>query len=372
MEKILKNGLFVGSIAIGWVMVLALAGCKSGDTKDVGEREVEAKFLARLDINRQPLAIDSAEWDSALYFAVKRTARNFRADDFNSSTYEIADGQTSILPGAFESEPYTGRVIILGAAAGSEPRLFAQIYKGRLVNTATVRDDAGQRRTRVEFDSTGNAKLTEQWDANGTRIATVDHQAGTTTQPGGGVTNALPVNPNFPAQYLEFSQVEIRGWLVFDKKEMFFPYDGALVQFHDDAKKQLARVENFASGKPEGKVTWWHPNGQKHFEADYADGEPDGLATWWRSDGSIEHEAFWQDAKLARATTWDAAGAENGKVLNGNGTLVFLHPDGSKRQETTYTDGELSAERWWDKEGTELPKAPTFYRVERPRISASP
>jgi antitoxin component YwqK of YwqJK toxin-antitoxin module len=376
MKKILQFGCFASSVRFGAVvaMVAFLAGCQSDSAgKSVGNRTVEAKFLARLDINRQPLEMDSVEWGSALYFAVKPTARDLYAEDFNSSTYEITDGQTTILAGAFEPEPYTGRVIIKHAEANGAPRLLAQIREGRLVNTGTVTDAAGQRRTEIKYDERGNPKRTQEWDANGTLTASIDHQTGATTVPGGG-TPTPSTNPNLPAKYLEYSQVEIRGWLVFDKSEMFFPYDGALVGFHDKAKLQLARVENYSGGKPEGKVTWWHPNGQKHFEADYVDGEPDGLATWWRSDGSTEHEAFWQDAKpkLARATTWDLADAENGKVLNGNGTLVFLHPDGSKRQEAIYTDGALSDEHWWDEEGNALPNAPTFFRVERPRIPSAP
>jgi hypothetical protein len=376
MKKMLYFWCFASSARFGaaMAMVAFLAGCQSDSAgKSVGERVVEAKFLARLDTNRQPLEMDSGRWGSALYFAIKPTARDLYADDFNSSTYEITDGQTTILAGAFETEPYTGRVIIKHAEAKGTPRLLAQIRGGRLVNTGTITDAAGQRRTEIKYDERGNPKRTQEWDANGTLTASIDHQTETTTEPGGGTPTPTPsTNPNLPAKYLEFSQVEIRGWLVFDKSEMFFPYDGALVGFHDKAKLQLARVEHYSGGKPAGKITWWHPNGEKHYEANYVDGEPDGLATWTRSDGSTEHEAFWQDAKLARATTWDLADVENGKVLNGNGTLVFLHPDGSKRQEAIYADGELSDEHWWDEEGNALPNAPTFFRVERPLIPSAP
>ncbi len=378
MKKMPNDSWFAGSLRVGSfaavvAAMMALAGCQSDSAgKDVGERMVEAKFLARLDINRLPLDIDSAEWDSALYFAVKSTARDHYADDFNSSTYQIADGQTTILAGAFETEPFTGR-ITLNHGDGTE-HLLAHVFKGRLVNTATITDATGQRRTTIAYDDRGSAKQTQEWDANGTMTTSIDHQAGTTTDPVGGTpTPPTPTtNPNLPAKFLEFSQVEIRGWLVFDKSEMFFPYDGALVAFHDQAKKQLARVENFSGGKPVGKITWWHPNGQIHFEADYVDGEPEGLATWWRSDGSMEYQAFWHDAKLTRATTWDLAETENGKVLNGTGTLIFLHADGSKRQEAIYADGALSDEHWWDDEGNALPNAPTFFRVDRPRIQSTP
>ena len=367
MKILLKITRLAGSFCLGAMLVLG--GCKSNPESN---RVVEAKFLARLDINRQPLEMDSAEWGSALYFAVKPTARDHYADDFNSSTYQIADGQTTILAGAFETEPYSGRIIIKHADGAT--RLLAHINKGRLVHTATITDADGQRRTAIDYDDRGTAKHTQEWDTDGTLITSIDHQAGVTTpEPGDGTSpNTPPANSNLPEQYLEFSKVEIRGWLVFDKSEMFFPYDGALVAFHDKAKQQLARVENFSGGKPSGKVAWWHPNGQKHYEADYVDGEPDGLTTWWRSDGSTEHEAFWQDGTMVRATTWDAAEQENGKVLNGSGKLIFLHPDGSKRQEASYSDGVLSDESWWDEEGNTLPNAPTFFRVERPRIPAAP
>jgi hypothetical protein len=377
MKKILLFGCFASSVRFGAVvaMVAFLAGCQSDSAgKSVGNRTVEAKFLARLDINRQPLEMDSVEWGSALYFAVKPTARDLYAEDFSSSTYEITDGQTTILAGAFETEPYTGRVIIKHAEAKETPRLLAQIRGGRLVNTGTITDAAGQRRTEIKYDERGNPKRTQEWDTNGTLIASVDHQAGAITpEPGDGTSPNTPTaNPNLPEQYLEFGKVEIRGWLVFDKSEMFFPYDGALVAFHDKAKQQLARVEHFSRGKPSGKVAWWHPNGQKHYEADYVNGEPDGSATWWRSNGTEEYNATWQDGKLIGATTWDDAGQENGSAPNGNGTLIFLHADGSKRQEAVYTDGVLSDEHWWDEEGNELPKAHTLFRVERPRVPAAP
>jgi hypothetical protein len=379
MKKMLYFWCFASSARFGAAMVMVgfLAGCQSDSAgKSVGERVVEAKFLARLDTNRQPLEMDSGRWGSALYFAIKPTARDLYADDFNSSTYEITDGQTTILAGAFETEPYTGRVIIKHAEAKETPRLLAQIHGGRLVNTGTITDAAGQRRTEIKYDEGGNPKRTQEWDANGTLTASIDHQTETTTETtteteGGTPTPTSSTNPNLPAKYLEFSQVEIRGWLVFDKSEMCSPYDGALVAFHDKAKQQLARVENYSGGKPEGKSIWWHPNDQIHYKADYVNGEPEGLATWWRSDGTKEYEATWQDGNLIRATTWDAGGQENGKVLgkvlNGNGTLIFLHADGSKRLKAVYVDGALSDEHWWDEEGNVLPNAPTFFRVERPR-----
>ena len=361
MKILLKIAPLAGSFCLGAMLVLG--GCKSNPESN---RVVEAKFLARLDINRQPLEMDSAEWGSALYFAVKPTARDHYADDLNSSTYQIADGQTTILAGAFETEPYSGRIIIKHADGAA--RLLAHISKGRLVRTATITDADGQRRTAIDYNDRGTAKRTQEWDSNGTLIASVDHQAGTTTSEPG--PNTPPTNRNLPAEYLEFGKVEIRGWRVFEKTETHFAYQGFLVEFHDKAKQQLARVEYFVEGQPDGKVIWWHPNGQIHYEADYVNGEPEGLATWWRSDGTKEYEADWQNGKLNRATTWDAAGTENGKkVLNGNGTLIFLHADGSKRQEAVYADGVLSDEHWWDEEGNELPKAPILFRLARPRLA---
>jgi hypothetical protein len=370
MKKMLNFCCFskLSQFGIGAVLAVCMAGCSS-PPQSVGDRKVEAKFLARLDINRLPVEMDNIEWGTSLYFAIKPTARNLYAVDFNSSTYEITDGQTTILAGAYETEPYTGAVII-NHAEGEQPHLFAQILKGRLVNTATLTDAYGQRRAAIDYDR-GNPKRTQEWDANGTMTASIDHQAGTTTpEPGGGTsTNTPPTNPNLPAKYLEFGKVEIRGWRVFEKSETDEPYQGCLVEFHDKAKLQLARVEHFVGGQPDGKVTWWHPNGQKHYEADYVNGEPDGLAAWWRSDGSPEYEADWQDAKLARATTWDLAGDENGKVRNGSGKLKFWWPDGSRHLEASYSDGVLSDESWWDEEGNTLPKAPKLFRIERPLVA---
>ena len=121
MKKMMYFGCFASSARFGAVVVIAafLAGCKSDSAgKNVGERVLEAKFLTRLDKNRQLVEIDSPDWDEARYYAVKPTTHfvikpevRF-GDDFNSSTYQIADGQTIILAGAYETEPYTGRVII--------------------------------------------------------------------------------------------------------------------------------------------------------------------------------------------------------------------------------------------------------------------
>jgi len=375
MKKLLYFGCFAWPARFGAgavAVLLTVAGCQSGSKKSHfsrGYRDIEAQYLARLDINRQALPIDSPEWDSALYFAMKPNSRDYYADDFNSSTYQVADGKASLLPEAYEEEPYTGRVII--KHSNGDPHLVAYIRRGRFVETATVTDETGQQRTELKYDDRGTALKTQQWDANGTLVEVIDHQAGTTSVTPGG-PGTTPANPNLPAKFIEFDQVEVRGWLMYDKSEEFFSYTGAIVAFHDSAKTKLARVESYAQGIPEGKSTWWHANGQKQFEADYVQGEPDGLATWWRSDGSPEHEAFWQDGTLARATTWDTDGQENGKVLSGNGTLVFLHPDGTKRQETIYTDGKLTDEHWWDETGKELPNAPSFFRVERPRITQSP
>lgn len=371
MKNKLNFACFV-SFVPKWVVALGAVfwvGCQSSsDGEFKGAREVEAKHLARLDDRPanggQVLTIDSPDWGTALYYALKRTSRNLNDDDFNASTYQVANDVTTILPSAFEEEPFTGRVVV--KHENGKPRLMAYMRSGILVKTGTITDEEGQKRTAIDYDSSGRPVQTREWDANGTLISTVDHQPTTTT------TNTPPVapaNPNLPAEYKEFDAVEVRGWLVYEKTDMFFAYTGALVAFHDADRKNLARVEHYVDGKPEGKATWWHANGQKHYEATYADGEPEGLITWWRSDGSTEHEAFWQDGKLARATTWDADNQENGKVLNGNGTLLWLHPDGAKRMEAIYTDGKLSDENWWDKDGNTLPKVPTFYRVERPRIT---
>jgi len=91
--------------------------------------------------------------------------------------------------------------------------------------------------------------------------------------------------------------------------------------------------------------------GTKQFEAEYVKGEPHGIMRWYRENGSVEYEGVWQDNKLVRATTWTANDQQNGQVLDGTGTLIYLHANGQKRLEETFTDGKNTKKLFWDENG---------------------
>ena len=130
-----------------------------------------------------------------------------------------------------------------------------------------------------------------------------------------------------------------------------FPFTGTVLEFYDKDRKLKKREESIVEGVHSGISAWWHKNGGKRFEAEFLKGVPQGRTVWYREDGSMEYNGEWQDNMLLRATTWDTNDKQTGQVLNGLGTLIYLHPNGQKRLEETYTDGTLSKTKWWDEEG---------------------
>ena len=147
MEKTLKSGFFAVTASLCGLLT-GSAGCSAPTptgtlTMAAGDqyaRLIEPQFLARLDESRQAIsmpnpnnpageaiptnAVPQADlWDTALYFAVKETSRDFSylppvreifSSDFGALTYEVddTDGTTKMKPAAYEAEPYTGRVIL--------------------------------------------------------------------------------------------------------------------------------------------------------------------------------------------------------------------------------------------------------------------
>ena len=69
-----------------------------------------------------------------------------------------------------------------------------------------------------------------------------------------------------------------------------------------------------------------------------------------------------------RATTWTASNQQNGQVLDGTGTLIYLHPNGQKRLEETYAEGGLTATQWWDDQGNAVESVDPSFIPPIPRI----
>ena len=145
------------------------------------------------------------------------------------------------------------------------------------------------------------------------------------------------------------------------------PYDGKIVEFWDKKGFQKKREETFRAGKHNGPVTWWYPNGQKHFEGEYLNGRPEGRTATYNESGSLIAEKFWETNKLLRATTWNANNQKTGDVTAGNGTLVYLHPNGEKQREETWENGTLKDVKFWDEKGKELESAGMDYFLTSPK-----
>ena len=414
MEKTLKSGFFAVTASLCGLLT-GSAGCSAPTpagtlTMAAGDqypRLIEPQFLARLDESRQAIsmpnpnnpageaiptnAVPQADlWDTALYFAVKETSRDFSylppvreifSSDFGALTYEVddTDGTTKIKPAAYEAEPYTGRVILEN---NGTQILVAYISRGRLAETGTLWNETGELvLAENHYDELGYPAQAEEWDASGQRSdqrPQVDP-----TQP------TLPpgVQP-LPAGAILVTDSEVRGEFIYQRADDALleklneqvqaatdpdertrlqgellqaqlaaatPFNGTVFEFWDKDRTKKKRKEPVVIGKHEGTVIWWYENGQKQFEAEYLKGIPQGRTAWYREDGSLEYEGFWQDdngtPKLERATTWDATDAQSGQVTAGNGTLVYFHPNGQKRLEETFTNGLLSASSFWDDMG---------------------
>jgi antitoxin component YwqK of YwqJK toxin-antitoxin module len=370
-------------------------------------RLIEPQFLARLDGNRQAVpmhdpndlaggviptnAVPQADlWDTALYYAVKETSQDFSflppvrdiiGSDFGALTYEVDDttGTTIIKPTAYETEPYTGRVILENNATQI---LVAYINRGRFAETGTLWNDTGELvLAENHYDELGYPARAKEWDEDGQLIA--QRPQVDPTQP------TLPpgVQP-LPIGAILVADSEVRGEFIYQRADDALleklnqqieaatdpdestrlqgellqaqlaaatPFNGTVLEFWDKDRTKKKREEPVVIGKHEGTVIWWYENGQKEFEAEYLKGIPQGRTAWYREDGSLEYEGFWQDdngtPKLQRASTWDATDAQSGQVIDGNGTLVYFHSNGQKRMEETFTNGLLTASSFWDEMG---------------------
>ena len=428
MEKTLKSGFFAVTASLCGLRA-GSAGCSAptavstrtfatGAKKlkdhiqkqsagDQYPRLIEPQFLARLDENRQAIpmpdpnnlagggiptnAVPQADlWDTALYFAVKETSRDFSylppvreifSSDFGALTYEVddTDGTTKIKPAAYEAEPYTGRVILEN---NGTQILLAYINRGRLAETGTLWNDTGELvLAENHYDELGYPAQAKEWDASGQLIAQrpqVDPKQptlppGVQQLPAGAILvtdsevrgefiyqradDALleKLNEQVQAATDPDERTRLQGELLQAQLAAATRFNGTVFEFWDKDRTKKKREEPVVIGKHEGTVIWWYENGQKQFEAEYLKGIPQGRTAWYREDGSLEYEGFWHDdngtPKLERATTWDATDAQSGQVTAGNGTLVYFHPNGQKRLEETFTNGLLSASSFWDDMG---------------------
>lgn len=414
IDKTLKIGFFAVTASLCGLLT-GSAGCSvptsvSTLTFAAGDeypRLIEPQFLARLDGNRQAVPMPDPNdlaggaiptntvpqadlWDTALYYAVKETSQDFSflppvrdiiGSDFGALTYEVDDttGTTIIKPTAYEAEPYTGRVILENNATQI---LVAYINRGRFAETGTLWNDTGELvLAENHYDELGYPTRAKEWDEDGQLIA--QRPQVDPTQP------TLPpgVQP-LPIGAILVADSEVRGEFIYQRADDALleklnqqieaatdpdestrlqgellqaqlaaatPFNGTVLEFWDKDRTMKKREEPVVIGKHEGTVIWWYENGQKEFEAEYLKGIPQGRTAWYREDGSLEYEGFWQDdngtPKLQRASTWDAADAQSGQVIDGNGTLVYFHSNGQKRMEETFTNGLLTASSFWDDMG---------------------
>ena len=361
IEKTLKSGFFAVTASLCGLLT-GSAGCSAPTpagtlTMAAGDqypRLIEPQFLARLDESRQAIsmpnpnnpageaipsnAVPQADlWDTALYFAVKETSRDFSylppvreifSSDFGALTYEVddTDGTTKMKPAAYEAEPYTGRVILEN---NGTQILVAYINRGRLAETGTLWNDTGELvLAENHYDELGYPAQAKEWDEDGQLIA--QRPQVDPTQP------TLPpgVQP-LPTGAILVADSEVRGEFIYQRADDALleklnqqieaatdpdestrlqgellqaqlaaatPFNGTVLEFWDKDRTKKKREEPVVIGKHEGTVIWWYENGQKEFEAEYLKGIPQGRTAWYREDGSLEYEGFWQDDNGKAAT----------------------------------------------------------------------
>ena len=395
MKNLQKTGFVLGAFLLCGMVFL---GCSTLTTPKKEEekighdpallvqfpRELEAKYLARLDVSdpRNVVSdINSTEWKDSLYFAQRANTRDIQAEDFDSSAYSVdADaGIATLLPSAYETEPFTGRVVV--KHTDGTRRLMAYVRRGRLVELGSEWDTNGTERIRNiygrnEFDNSGMHELAQtfEYDITGTQVAHHDYrpQEEIPQPPDNNATKPPEGIPPLPAGHILVSNTLVNGLYIYSKSEyeaydpsdlstIPLPYTGTIVEFHDEKRTLKKREEPVSAGQHDGTVKWWHADGQVQFEAEYAKGEPQGRTAWYRVDGSMEYEGQWTDGKLMQATTWDTMNQPTGQVVDGTGQLIYYHSNGQKRLEESYLDGKLAASKWWDEEGNEVESVDPAY-----------
>ena len=98
-------------------------------------RIIQAQYIARLDTDGRAITdTSSAEWESALYYAIKANARYPEDDNFDATAYEIdaTDSTLSLKPEAYEDEPFTGQVVFM---APSRQMGWGVIERGLMIRS---------------------------------------------------------------------------------------------------------------------------------------------------------------------------------------------------------------------------------------------
>ena len=132
------------------------------------------------------------------------------------------------------------------------------------------------------------------------------------------------------------------------------PYTGKIVAFWDEKGIQKKREETISDGMRNGKVTWWHANGQKQFEGEYLKDVPQGMTETYSETGQTLSQKFWENDQLVSAQTWDHKGQKSGDVDAGNGTLRYFHPNGQEQFVEKWEDGVRTSLDAWDETGKKL------------------
>ena len=140
---------------------------------------------------------------------------------------------------------------------------------------------------------------------------------------------------------------------------------------------------NFDHGVPDGKWSWWYPNGQERLEATYKNNKLDGEVTEWSQDGKPVGKTTYIDGKApVRMVGWYTLGQKryegsclrtsdipdatydwwNGIVHTANslpnaadqkhGTWIEWYPNGKKKLEAQY-DHNVAVGKftWWYENG---------------------
>ena len=108
------------------------------------------------------------------------------------------------------------------------------------------------------------------------------------------------------------------------------PYSGVAVRYFPDGQKW--QEITYKGGKL-GKQTGWYQNGQKELEGTYKDGYPDGKWTYWSPDGKKSTALIYKNGKK-----WD-------------GIFTKWFENGSKQYKDTYKNGKRFEFTEWDEEG---------------------
>ncbi|MDP7010204.1 MAG: hypothetical protein QF685_02395, partial [Verrucomicrobiota bacterium] len=146
------------------------SGKKAQELAKIFPREVEAQYLARLDENRQIVPIiNSPNWDGSRYYAIRPEARKIRDPNFDSLAYsvDLDAGTVEILDAAYETEPFTGTVIVKHPNS-EQQRLVAYVNRGIMVETGSLWDSSGTKRLRNVYDENGTLRESCNFDVNGT------------------------------------------------------------------------------------------------------------------------------------------------------------------------------------------------------------